>query len=150
MHRIGSGATFLFAIAVGVGAVPSGAEFSAAQGPAGSAAGLREKNPYGALFITQDTQKPDAQKPDARNPDARNPDAEKPDTKKPDIQKMKPFFGPPAFRRMGAAPSRVVCGMTVMQADPDVDPKMVRRPQPERQGPRQDGSHIDYKARPIT
>jgi hypothetical protein len=140
MNRIGSGATFLIAIAVVVGAVPSGAQFSAAEGPAGSAAGLREKNPYGALFITQDKQKPDAQ----------NPDTKKPDPKKPDMQKMKPLIGQPAFGRTGAAPSRVVCGMTVIQADPDVDPKIVHRPQPERRGPRQDGGHIDYKARPIT
>jgi hypothetical protein len=140
MNRIGSGATFLIAIAVVVGAVPSGAQFSAAEGPAGSAAGLREKNPYGALFITQDKQKPDAQ----------NPDTKKPDPKKPDMQKMKPLIGQPAFGRTGAAPSRVVCGMTVIQADPDVDPKIVHRPQPERQGPRPDGGHIDYKARPIT
>jgi hypothetical protein len=140
MNRIGSGATFLIAIAVVVGAVPSGAQFSAAEGPAGSAAGLREKNPYGALFITQDKQKPDAQKPETK----------KPDTEKPDLQKLKPLIRQFALGRTGAAPSRVVCGMTVIQADPDVDPKIVHRPQPERQGPRPDGGHIDYKARPIT
>jgi len=75
-----------------------------------------EKNPFATLFTTPDQQKLAAQK------------------KAPRLD-----MGLPA--RANAAAPRVVCGMTIHQANPDVDAKMVLKPR---------GGDIDAKIKSHT
>lgn len=115
MNRTRSFAVSLTALAVAAVVIPLSArgQLSERKGSAGAIAAGPEKNPYAALFITQDKQKPDTQ------------------NKSPEIVQGVP----------GRVPPRVVCGMTVFQADPDVDPKILQKPV---------RGDVDYKIKSMT
>jgi len=96
-------------------------------GSARAAAPWQEKNLYAGIFVTPDQQKPDPQK------------------------------APPTIRtlpgRVATAPPRVVCGMTIVQADPGVDPKMLVKPDlvnPGRANLEPNRGKIDFKIRALT
>jgi hypothetical protein len=97
-------------IAVVIGAIPLSAlgQFPERQG-SGDAETLSGKKPYARLFIAPDAQKPETERTDP-----------------------KPFELLPG--RVVVAPPRVVCGMTVVQADPSVDPNILVKPDVEAAG----------------
>ena len=96
-------------IAVVIAAIPLSA---LAQFPEGKGSATRRawsgKKPYASLFIAPDAQKPDTEQ------------------ERSEIDRALP-------RTRRLTPPRVVCGMTVVQADPDVDPEILVKPDVERQ-----------------
>jgi hypothetical protein len=106
--------TALAAVLVMVIPVSARGQFPQRKGSGDGIAGWQEKNPFAGLFITPDTQK--------REPS--------------DRQRKDPV----SVERAAVAPPTVVCGMTVVQADPAVDPNILVKPVRGK---------IDYKIRSI-
>ncbi len=92
-------------IAVVVAAIPLSAlaQFPEGKGSGDASRAWSGKKPYASLFIAPDAQKPDAER---RDP--------------------KPIELLP--QGVVATPPKVVCGMTVVQADPGVDPHILVKP----------------------
>jgi hypothetical protein len=118
-------------VAVVIGAVPLSAfaQFPEGKGSGGANRAWSEKKPYADLFITPDAQKPDTQRT---------------------VPKPFELFSGGAV----AAPPRVVCGMTVLQADPSVDPRILRKPGVETAGrgtlkPNLPRNNPEYKIRKV-
>ena len=92
-------------IAVVIAAIPLSAlaQFPEGKGSGGANRTWSGKKPYARLFIAPDAQKPDAERRDPK---------------------------PIALQPQGVVvtPPRVVCGMTVVQADPSVDPHILVKP----------------------
>ncbi len=116
--------TALAAVLVVVIPLSARGQLPESKGSGDASPGWQEKNPYGRLFVT------------------------------PDAQKSEPSE-PRIVERPGVAvvPPTVVCGMTVVQADPGVDPKMLVKPDLVTPGRRNlkptTRFHTDYKIRSI-
>jgi hypothetical protein len=116
MNRIADFLTALAVVAVLMSPLNAQGQGPGQRKSAGAMATLQEKHPYARIFVTQGTQKRDMQK-----------DA-------PPTEQAAPG-------RVAAAPLRVVCGTTVFQANPDVDPKILLKRR---------GGDVDYKLRSMT
>jgi hypothetical protein len=92
------------------------AQLSERRTSAGANTVWTEKNPFATLFTT-------------------------PDQQKLATQKKAPRLDMGLSGGASTAAPRVVCGMTIHQANPDVDPKILQKPR---------GGDVDYKLRSMT
>jgi len=126
MHRIAASLTVLAVVSVLMIPLSAAGQSLEPQGSVRTEAPSRQKNPYSGLFASPDQQKLDQQKPDEQKPDEQR--------RVPPVLSIVP-------RRGVLAPPRVVCGMTVIPVNPDLDSKMLLEPK---------GDDVDYKVRSLT
>ena len=118
-------------IAVVIAAIPLSAlaQFPEGKGSGGANRAWSGKKPYARLFIA---------------PDAQKPDAERRDPKPTELLPQSVVVTPP----------RVVCGMTVVQADPGVDPHILVKPDVPNAGRRDLKPNLprrtEYKIQKVT
>jgi hypothetical protein len=120
--------TALAAVLVVVAPLTARGQLPGRNGSGDATAGWQEKNPFGRLFITPDTQKSEPSDPQKTDPAI----VERPG--------------------MSVGPPKVVCGMTVIQADPGVDPNILVKPaivEPTRRNLKPVRGKIEYKIRSI-
>jgi hypothetical protein len=127
-HSFAVSLTALAAVLVFVVPLTARGQLPERNGSGDTSAGWQEKNPYGRLFITPDTQKSEPSDPQKKDPGI---------VERPGVS---------------VAPPKVVCGMTVVQADPGVDPGFLVKPapvEPTRRNLRPVRGKIEYKMRSI-